>query len=36
VGVALGQPEDAVDVEAGVHARHDGDLPGGRKWEGAG
>jgi hypothetical protein len=25
VGVALGEAEDAVDVEADVHARHDGD-----------
>jgi hypothetical protein len=29
--VALGEPEDAVGIEAGVHAREDGDPLRGRK-----
>jgi hypothetical protein len=36
VRLALGQPQHAVDVDAGVHARQDGDLPGRRQGKGAG
>ena len=36
VGVALGQPEDPVDVEPGVHAGHDGQVLGRRQRQRAG